>query len=57
MYYEFISIKIQEETAIVYLDRPKALNALNKAMVMELDKAFDKMAADPNIKSVVITGV
>jgi enoyl-CoA hydratase len=56
MNYEFIDVKIQDGIAIVSLNRPKALNALNKDMVMELDRAFDEMASDSLVKAVVITG-
>lgn len=56
MNYEFIDIKVQERVAIVSLNRPKALNALNKDMVLELDRAFGEMADDSLVKAVIITG-
>lgn len=55
--YEFIDvIKAQDGVAVVSLNRPKALNALNKAMILELDRAFDEMVNDSLVRVVVITG-
>jgi enoyl-CoA hydratase len=56
MSFEFIDVKVEEGIAVVSLNRPKALNALNKGMVLELDRVFDEMAVDPLVKAVVITG-
>jgi len=56
MSYQFIAIKRENEIAVVYLNRPREMNALNKEMVEELDRAFSEMAADDDIKAVVLTG-
>jgi enoyl-CoA hydratase len=56
MKYEFIDVKIQDGIAVVSLNRPNAMNALNKDMVLELDDAFEIMAGDSQVKAVVITG-
>lgn len=56
MSYQFIKIKRENEAAVVYLNRPREMNALNKEMVEELDRAFSEMAADDDIKAVVLTG-
>jgi enoyl-CoA hydratase len=56
MSYQFIKIKRENEAAVVYLNRPREMNALNKAMVEELDRAFSEMADDDDIKAVVLTG-
>ena len=42
--------------AIVTLDRPKALNALSAATLVELESAFDDLAADTAIRAVLLTG-
>ena len=42
--------------AIVTLDRPKVLNALNAATFTELDAALDDIAADTSIRVVLLTG-
>lgn len=41
---------------IVTINRPEALNALNEEVFIKLGKAFDQMAADDDIKAVIITG-
>ncbi len=56
MSYQFIAVKTENEIGVVCLNRPSELNALNKDMVLELDRAFDEMASDPGVKAVVITG-
>jgi len=56
MSYQFIKIKRENKAAVVYLNRPREMNALNKEMVEELDRAFSEMAADDDIKAVVLTG-
>jgi enoyl-CoA hydratase len=56
MSFEFIDVKILDGIAVVSLNRPKALNALNKGMVLELDRVFDEMTVDPLVHAVVITG-
>ena len=40
----------------IILNRPEALNALNKTMVIELGKALEDAEKDPEVKVVVITG-
>ena len=42
--------------AVVTLDRPKVLNALNAATFAELDAAFDQLAADSEVRVVLLTG-
>jgi enoyl-CoA hydratase len=56
MSYENIIVRNENNVSIVNLNRPKSLNALNAAMVAELGKAFEAIAADPQVKAVVITG-
>ncbi|MET8978198.1 enoyl-CoA hydratase/isomerase family protein [Streptomyces sp. NPDC004539] len=40
----------------VVLDRPKALNALNHAMVLRIDEALTEWEDDPAVEAVVVTG-
>ena len=44
------------QVAVITLNRPKALNALNGEVVRELGEAVDLIAADENVKAVVIMG-
>jgi enoyl-CoA hydratase len=42
--------------AVVTLDRPKALNALNAETLGELESVFEDVAGDPAIRVVLLTG-
>jgi len=42
--------------AIVTIDRPKVLNALNAATLTELEAAFDDLAGDAAIRAILLTG-
>ncbi len=42
--------------AVIRLDRERVLNAMNEAMVDELEQAIDRLAADPSVRAVVFTG-
>lgn len=54
----FQTIELQTEGGIatIILNRPKALNALNLAMVAELEQAVHTVRDDPSVRVVVITG-
>jgi enoyl-CoA hydratase len=42
--------------AVVTLDRPKVLNALNAETLAELSEAFEELAADPAIRVILLAG-
>ncbi|WP_285320453.1 enoyl-CoA hydratase [Pseudarthrobacter sp. lyk4-40-TYG-27] len=54
--YANILVEQQGRVGLVTLNRPSALNALNKATMEELVAAVTAMDADPNVGAVVITG-
>jgi len=56
MTYENILVDTRERVGIITLNRPKALNALNDALVDEIGAALDGFEADDGIGAVVITG-
>ncbi|MBU0517396.1 enoyl-CoA hydratase/isomerase family protein [bacterium] len=56
MDYENILLNIEDGIAIVTINRPKALNALNAATMNELKAAFTRIQEDPNVKCAIITG-
>ncbi|MEN1783545.1 MAG: enoyl-CoA hydratase-related protein [Bacteroidota bacterium] len=56
MKYQNIYIEEEERIAIITIDRPKKLNALNKATIIELNNAFVTLDADANIKTIILTG-
>lgn len=51
-----ILLDIQERVAIITLNRPKALNALNKHLVEELANCIEKLNQDPDIGAIILQG-
>jgi 3-hydroxypropionyl-coenzyme A dehydratase len=51
-----IQLEPQDDIAILRINRPEALNAMNVDVISELSKMIDILAADDSIKAVVITG-
>jgi len=49
-------ISIDGEVGVIRLDRPKVLNAMNEAMVDEIEEALDRFEADDNVRAIVIAG-
>lgn len=56
MAYENLLVEISGTVATLTLNRPKALNVLNSALLAELDAALDALGADDAIRAVVVTG-
>ncbi len=56
MSYEHILVETRGRVGLITLNRPKALNALNDALMDELGDALAKFDADENIGCMVITG-
>ena len=56
MAYEHIVVDTRGKVGLITLNRPKALNALNDALVDELGDALDRFEADEAIGAMVITG-
>lgn len=54
--YANILVERRGRVGLVTLNRPEALNALNKATMEELVKAVTRMDADPEVGAVVVTG-
>src|SRR5207302_7423913 len=52
------NLKLEKKNAIAYvtIDRPKVLNALNMATMGELQEVFTDLAADREIRVVILTG-
>lgn len=53
---EYILLERKEKVAIVTINRPKQLNALNTEVYKELDKAFDEIESMNGVYCVIITG-
>ena len=47
---------IAEGVATLTINRPDAMNALNEEVISQLEEAFDRAAANPQVKGIVIAG-
>ena len=56
MSYENILYEVKDQVARITVNRPHVLNALNRATVEELDRAFDAARADAGVRVLIITG-
>lgn len=56
MAYENILYKNENHIAYITINRPDKLNALNKATIAELNKAFNAANFDTNIRVIILTG-
>jgi enoyl-CoA hydratase len=56
MEYKNIKFEIEDHVALITVNRPKALNALNSETLKELESAVEEVAADDNIFVFIITG-
>ncbi|WP_335966770.1 enoyl-CoA hydratase-related protein [Galbibacter sp. PAP.153] len=56
MSFENILIDIQGHIGLITINRPKKLNALNKATIEELHEAFKNLEEDPDVRVIIITG-
>ena len=56
MEFKNVLVEKQEDVAIVKINRPQALNALNKELLKELEELLYELSEDDKIKAVVITG-
>jgi len=56
MAYEHIIVETRGRVGLITLNRPKALNALNDALMDELGEALARFDADEGIGAIVLTG-
>jgi enoyl-CoA hydratase len=56
MEYQTISLTREGPVAVVTLNRPEALNAMNSAMAGDLARALESLAQDDSVRCLVITG-
>ncbi|MFV0386932.1 enoyl-CoA hydratase [Paracoccus sp. (in: a-proteobacteria)] len=56
MAYETIIVEIEDEVALIRLNRPEALNALNSTLITELAKAVTEADHNDKVRCIVITG-
>ncbi len=56
MDYETLQFQVEDRVAIVALNRPRSLNALNRKLIEELDQALSVIEGDAEVGVVIITG-
>ena len=56
MAYETLLLETHDNVAILTLNRPKVLNALNAAMVRELDDAMHSLVTDRAVRAIALRG-
>lgn len=56
MAYNSIILTKEEGVALIQMNNPKAMNALEDELSAELLSAYQDVAADPDIGAVILTG-
>ena len=56
MSYENIILETDQRTAVITINRPQSLNALNAQTISELSQVLDEVSADSKYRAVIITG-
>lgn len=56
MNFENLLVEIENNCAIVTINRPKKLNALNIETINELHEAFSALDDDTSVKTIIVTG-
>ena len=51
-----MTLKLEDSIAIIKINRPKALNALNQATLKELELVIDDLNQNKKVKAVIVTG-
>ncbi len=56
MAYQTLIVEIEDSVALVRLNRPEALNALNSVLLSELAEALKQLDANDKVRCIVLTG-
>ncbi|MCO6501040.1 MAG: enoyl-CoA hydratase/isomerase family protein [Vicingus serpentipes] len=56
MSYNNILVEIEDNIAVLTVNRPNQLNALNAETIAELGKAFKELEGDKNTRAIIVTG-
>ena len=54
--FRYLKIEIEDRIALVTLNQPEVLNALNQATMEELEEAFVRRLAEDDVGAVILTG-
>jgi enoyl-CoA hydratase len=52
----FVEVETQEHLAVVTVNRPETLNALNTQVVQELLATFERLSTDRDVGAIILTG-
>ena len=53
---QYIQVEKKEDLAIVRINRPEKLNAMNIDVIKEMGNVMDQMDKDDSVKVVIVTG-
>src|SRR5581483_8859586 len=53
---ELLRVRTEGRVAYVTMDRPDTRNAFNPALIAELHRTFEALAADTSVRAVVLSG-
>jgi len=53
---KYVQLELQGDVALIRINRPEALNAMNTDVLSELSKTIDIVGVDEDLKIVIITG-
>ena len=56
MNYESIKLTVDNKIAVITINRPESLNALNAQVFDDLEKAFGILGSDRNVNCIIVTG-
>ena len=54
--YEYLDFEINENIALLSINRPKALNAINVEVLSELGAAVETLAGEQDVRAMILTG-
>lgn len=54
--YPTLLVELRNHTALIKVNRPKALNALNREVLCDLHTAFKDLTLNPDVLGVIVTG-
>lgn len=57
MTYENVILDKEDNLATLYINRPKAMNALNRETLLDIKAVVKDVKNDPDVKALIITGV
>lgn len=56
MSYDNLILKKEDKTAVITINRPESLNALNAKTIKEISDALDELVSDQEIRVIILTG-